>query len=128
MSEFKVGDRVKAKESYDNFDGARPGAGTVVKIDACNTALVRFDDWSGGHDGGKGDGREDKWWIIVDGLEPAADERFIIVSHSLYETFSTLAEAEASAAKHLVEGDKYAVCKVVSVASAAVSVQFERFA
>ena len=127
MSEFKVGDRVKAKASYDHFDVDRPGAGTVLRIDACG-ALVRFDDWSGGHSGDKSDDSKDKWWINGYDLESASAERFIVVSHSLYETFPTLSEAEAKAAKHVTDGAKIAVCKVVSVASSTASVQFERFA
>src|SRR6185312_8912220 len=98
MSEFKVGDRVKAKASYDRFDGGRPGAGTVVRIDALDdTLLIRFDDWSGGHAGGECDGSEDKWWISDDDLEPAAEtaESFVVFYISASREYhATLADAE----------------------------------
>src|SRR6185312_16368196 len=99
MSEFKVGDRVKAKASYDGFDGGRPGVGTVVRIDARDdTALIRFDDWSGGHAGYADEGVGDQWWMRVDDLEPAAAERFMVAIFNPHApSYSTFAEAEARA-------------------------------
>ena len=135
MSKLQVGDRVRAKASYDWLSTVPPGAGTVVAITEPGSVEVDFDDW----DGGWARDWEDKsprshWFLQEDSLEPVAPRfavgdrvcvkapaRFVVIDPSLVECgreFSSRDEAE-SAATQLVDSHsgEFLVAQIFSKAS-----------